>query len=65
MKTAAIEALSTEDAAARVHRKQAAVQELIRKTGKDGSRVFGRLPDDEMTREAWALGEAWRKSEAP
>ena len=64
MTTTAIEA-PTESEAARVRRKQAAVQDLIRKTGKDGSRVFGRLPDDEMTREAWALGEAWRQSEAP
>jgi hypothetical protein len=54
-----------EDAAARVRRKQDAVRDLMRKTGKDGSRVFGRLPNDEMTREAWALGEAWRKSDAP
>ncbi|WP_294229288.1 hypothetical protein [Prosthecobacter sp.] len=67
MKTMEIEpaALVVEDDAARARRKQAAVRELIRKSGKDGSRVFGRLPDDEMTREAWALGEAWRKSEAP
>ena len=67
MKTMEIEpaALVVEDDAARARRKQAAVRELIRKSGKDGSRVLGRLPDDEMTREAWALGEAWRKSEAP
>jgi hypothetical protein len=57
--------LTVEDAAARVRRKQDAVRDLMRKTGKDGSRVFGRLPNDEMTREAWALGEAWRKSDAP
>ena len=57
--------LTVEDAAARVRRKQDAVRDLMRKTGKDGSRVFGRLPNDEMTREAWALGDAWRKSEAP
>jgi hypothetical protein len=65
MMTTAIEMQPTENAVDRVRRKQAAVQELIRKTGKDGGAVFGRLPDDEMTREAWALGEAWRKSEAP
>ncbi len=65
MKTVASEAQTTEDAATRARRKQAAVRELIRTTGKDGRRVFGRLPNDEMTREVWALGEAWRKSEAP
>ncbi len=65
MKTADIEAQTMEDDAARARRKQAAVRELIRKTGRDGRQVFGRLPNDEMTREAWALGEAWRKSEAP
>jgi hypothetical protein len=65
MKSIAIEAQTAENDAARAQRKQAAVREMIRMTGKDGSRVFARLPDDEMTREAWALGEAWRKSEAP
>ncbi len=65
MKTVSIEAQTTADDAARARRKQAAVRELIRTTGKNGSRAFGRLPDDAMTREAWALAEAWRKSEAP
>ncbi len=68
MKTLDIEPNSADAAegeSARVARKQAAVRELIHKNGRDGRSVFGRLPDDDLTREAWALGEAWRKSEAP
>ncbi|HRH98694.1 MAG TPA: hypothetical protein PLB55_22310 [Prosthecobacter sp.] len=65
MKPVEMETTTLESAAERARRKQAAARELIRKSGRDGSGVFGRLPDDKMTREAWALGEAWRKSEAP
>ncbi|HBJ86862.1 MAG TPA: hypothetical protein DDZ88_23995 [Verrucomicrobiales bacterium] len=54
-----------ESADERALRKQAAVRDLIRKSGRDSSRAFARLPNDELTREAWALGEAWRQSEEP
>jgi len=53
------------DPADRVRRKQGEVLASIRKTGKDGRRLFARLPDDALTREAWDLGEAWRRSEEP
>jgi len=45
MQTVSIETQATADAA-RARRKQAAVRELIRTTGKDARRAFGRLPDD-------------------
>ena len=57
--------LALEGAGERALRKQAEVRSQIRKSGRDSSHVFARLPDDELTREAWALGEAWRKSEEP
>ena len=47
---------------ARARRKQAAVLEQIRKTGKNG-RNLPMMEDTQMAREAWALGEAWRKAQ--
>ena len=47
----------------RARRKQAAVLELIRKTGKDGRSTPGMMKDTPMAREAWTLGEAWRKAQ--
>ncbi|MCA1962497.1 MAG: hypothetical protein LDL31_00970 [Prosthecobacter sp.] len=49
--------------AERAARKQAAVRELIRRTGKNAARVHARLPEDDLAREAWRLGESWRRSE--
>jgi|GEM_PF-2713086 len=55
----------TESDAERAARKQAAVRERIRGSGRDSVHVFARLPDVALTREAWALGEAWRQSDEP
>lgn len=47
----------------RARRKKAAVIELIRKTGRTGRQAFGTMQDTPDAREAWALGEAWRKAQ--
>ncbi|MFN0078796.1 MAG: hypothetical protein ACKVY0_20230 [Prosthecobacter sp.] len=59
---------STETAAVdedlvRARRKKAAVIDLIRKTGRNGRQAFGTMQDTPDAREAWALGEAWRKAQ--
>jgi len=48
---------------ARARRKQAAVLEQIRKTGKSGHNIRSAMEDSPIAREAWALGEAWRKAQ--
>lgn len=48
---------------ARARRKKAAVLELIRKTGRTGLNAAGMMEDTPAAREAWALGEAWRKAQ--
>jgi hypothetical protein len=58
--------LSQEDEnLARARRKQAAALEYIRLTGKDGKRSAGMIQDTELAREAFALGEAYRRAQAP
>ncbi len=47
----------------RARRKKAAVIELIRKTGRNGRQALGTMQDTPDAREAWALGEAWRKAQ--
>ena len=42
----------------RARRKRAAV-----KVNKNWVKVIGTIPDDAFAREAWALGEAWRKAQ--
>jgi len=48
---------------ARARRKKAAVLELIRKTGRNGLQAACLMEDTPAAREAWALGEAWRKAQ--
>ena len=48
---------------ARARRKKAAVLEVIRNTGKSGLNALGVMQDTPEAREAWALGEAWRKAQ--
>lgn len=48
---------------ARARRKKAAVLEVIRKAGKNGFNSLGMMQDTPDAREAWALGEAWRKAQ--
>ena len=48
---------------ARARRKQAAVLELIRKTGRNGLNAAGMIKDTPLAREAFALGEAYRRSQ--
>jgi hypothetical protein len=48
---------------ARARRKKAAVLEVIRKAGKNGLNSLGMMQDTPDAREAWALGEAWRKAQ--
>lgn len=48
---------------ARARRKQAAVRELIRKTGKDGRNALGMIEDTPVAREAFALGDAYRRAQ--
>jgi hypothetical protein len=58
------EAASQEDEdLARARRKRAAVLELIRKTGKNGKNFRPTMEDNAIAREAWELGEAWRKAQ--
>jgi hypothetical protein len=49
---------------ARARRKQAAALEYIRKTGKDGKHSAGMIQDTELAREAFALGETYRRDQA-
>jgi hypothetical protein len=48
---------------ARARRKQAAVIEYMRKTGKNGKHSAGMIQDTELAREAFALGEAYRRAQ--
>jgi hypothetical protein len=48
---------------ARARRKKAAVLELIRKTGQNGLQAASLMDDTPEAREAWSLGEAWRKAQ--
>jgi hypothetical protein len=49
--------------AGRARRKRAAVLELIRNTGRNGRNARGMIEDTPLAREAFALGEAYRRSQ--
>lgn len=57
------EAPAADEDLARARRKKAAVLESIRKTGRNGLQAAGLMEDTPAAREAWALGEAWRKAQ--
>ncbi|MBE2282325.1 MAG: hypothetical protein IAE77_02550 [Prosthecobacter sp.] len=61
--TESIPEVPVDEDLARARRKQAAVIALIRKTGRNGRQTFGTMQDTPEAREAWALGEAWRKAQ--
>jgi hypothetical protein len=65
MKPAAVQesASNADEDLARARRKQAAVLELMRKTGKNGRNIRPMMEDNQMARDAWALGESWRKAQ--
>jgi hypothetical protein len=65
MKTTNASAKSRKAAAdlARARRKQAAVLESMRKTGRTGRSALGMIEDTPLAREAWALGEAYRRAQ--
>lgn len=48
---------------ARARRKQAAVIAAMRKLKKDWRKFAGTMQDTPESREAWALGEAYRKAQ--
>ena len=48
---------------ARARRKQAAVQKLIRQTGKTGKNALGLIEDTPVAREAFAMGEEYRRAQ--
>ena len=48
---------------ARARRKQAAVRELIRQTGRTGRQSLGMIEDTPVAREAFALGAAYRRAQ--
>ena len=48
---------------ARARRKQTEVLEMIRLTGKDGRHSLGMIEDTAIAREAFALGEVYRRSQ--
>jgi hypothetical protein len=56
-------AATADDDAARARRKQAAVHALIRKTGRDGRNALGLIRDSPLAREAFDLGEEYRRSQ--
>jgi hypothetical protein len=49
---------------ARVRRKQAAVRKLIRRTGKTGKNALGLIQDTPVAREAFAMGEEYRRAQS-
>ncbi|MBK8039378.1 MAG: hypothetical protein IPK22_19925 [Verrucomicrobiaceae bacterium] len=55
------EATAVDEDLARARRKKAAVLELIRKTGRNGLNAAGMIKDTPLAREAFALGEAYRR----
>lgn len=65
MKTAAVSAPLLPDSheTERARRKQAEVLKLIRKSGRDGRQSLGAIRDTELARDAFALGEAYRKAQ--
>ena len=56
-------AANADEDLARARRKQAAVRELICKTGKTGKNSLGMIQDTALAREAFALGEAYRRAQ--
>ena len=55
---------TTEDRTAVADSERARGKREAVKTNKDWMKAFGMLPDDEFSREAWALGETWRATQA-
>ena len=50
---------------ARVRRKQAAVRKVIRRTGKTGKDALGVIQDTPLARQAFAMGEEYRRAQTP
>ena len=48
---------------ARARRKQAAVREIIRQTGKTGKNALGLIRNTPVAREAFAMGEEYRRAQ--
>lgn len=48
---------------ARARRKQAAIRKLIRQTGKTGKNALGLIQDTPVARQAFAMGEEYRRAQ--